>query len=438
MPISSFMGLETALSGLEANQQAIQTTSNNIANASTPGYTQESVVLQESTSLTLPGGYGNTQLGTGVTVATITRASNQYLNNAYRAQNTAASYASTQSSTLDQVQSQLGEPAGTGISSQLSAFWTAWSSLADNPSGPTSPAARQTVINDGTALSEGLSSLSQQLSAVQSQAAQQYSDLTATGGELQSYANQIATLNGQIAQATQGGANANALLDQRDQVISNLSSLATVSVTTFANGMDSVSIGGSATALVSATSVSWPPALTAASGGELGALISLSGPGGQIASYLTGLDSIAGALVSSVNGLMSPSTPFFNPSGTTATTIGVSATASTIQTSTTGSPGANDVALAVAALSGGPADQTYATFVAQIGNDAQSAQNSQQTSQALLTSISNRVQSVSGVSLDQEMTNLLMYQQGYEASARVMTTMQSMLDTLINQVGAGL
>jgi len=434
MPISSFMGLQTALSGLEANQEGIQTTSNNIANASTPGYTDESAVMTENYPLSLPNGTGGMQLGAGVDVNTISRASDEYLNNSYRATNTAASYASTESTTLNQVQSQLGEPSGTGISTQLANFWSSWNDLANNPANP---AARQTVVNEGTTLAGGLNSLSEQLSAVQTQVSQQYSDLTGTGGELQTYAQQIATLNGEIAQAQGSGASANQLEDQRDQAISNLSALGTVSYTDLGSGQLTLDFGGSATPLVSGTTVTWPPTVTSASGGELGALISLSGPGGQIDSYLTDLDNVANALVTTVNTL-SPGTPYFNPADTTAANIAVSATASTIQTTTTGTTGANDVALAIAGLSGGQADQTYGAFVAQVGNDAQNASNSQQTSQALLTSISNQVQSVSGVSLDQEMTNLLAYQQGYEASAKVMTAMQSMLNTLITQVGAGL
>jgi flagellar hook-associated protein 1 FlgK len=431
MPISTFMGLQTALSGLEANQEAISTTSNNIANATTPGYSEENAVMTETASLALPGGI---QLGTGVDVSAVTRASNKYLSNAYRAQNTTASFDSTVASALAQVQVQLGEPAGNGLSTQLSAFWSSWSALADNP---TNLAARQTVVNDGTTLANGLNSLAGQLSEIQAQVTQQYSDLTGSGGELQVYANQIAALNGAIAQARQGGQNANQLLDQRDQVVNDLSALGTVSYTEAANGELTVSFGGGATPLVSGTTVNWPPSMSASPGGELGALISLGGPGGQIDSYLSQLNSVAGALVTTVNSL-SPGTPFWNPAGTTATTIAVSATASTIQTSTSGTPGGNDVALAVAGLSGGLADQTYGTFVAQVGLDVQSAQSSEQTSQSVLTAINNQVQSVSGVSLDQEMTNLLAFQQGYQASAKVMTAMQSMLNTLINQVGAGL
>ena len=92
----------------------------------------------------------------------------------------------------------------------------------------------------------------------------------------------------------------------------------------------------------------------------------------------------------------------------------------------------------MANLSGKAADQAYNAFVTQIGGDVQTAQSTQQTSQSLLSAISNQRQSISGVSLDEEMTNLIQYQQAYQASARVMNAIDETLNTLINQVGAGI
>ena len=93
---------------------------------------------------------------------------------------------------------------------------------------------------------------------------------------------------------------------------------------------------------------------------------------------------------------------------------------------------------AVAGLSGGQADQSYNAFVTQIGGDVSAAQSAQQTSQSLLSAIDNQRQSISGVSLDEEMTNLIQYQQAYQASARVMDAINQTLSTLINQVGANI
>jgi flagellar hook-associated protein 1 FlgK len=432
--IPAFTGLQTALSGLEANQAAIDTTGENISNANTPGYSRQRVNMAEGGTLTIPARSltgAQAQLGTGVDVSSISRVRDQFLDIQYRAQNTATSNANTQSSELQQVQTGLNEPTSSGISAQLSAFWNSWSSLAANPS---SPAAQSAVINAGQTLAQSFNSVTSQMATVQSQASQQYSALTGTNGLVQQDATQLATLNGQISQATQAGQTPNTLLDQRDQLLDNLSSLAQVSATTQSNGTVTVAFGDAATPLVSGTTVNWPQTLTSASGGQLGALLSLSSPTGAIGSTMSSLDGVANQVITSVNALQ-PGSPFF--SGNSASTIGVAATASSIQASSSSSSG-TDLATSIAALQGGAADKSYAAFVGQVGNSVQSAENTQTTAQAVLGAISNQRQSVSGVSLDEEMTNLITYQQGYQASARVMSVINSVLGTLINNTGAGL
>ncbi len=433
MTLPTMMGLETALRALQVNQEAIDTTGHNIANANTPGYSRQVVDMTESVPLTIPAesnvdGAG-VQVGTGVDATTISRVRDQFLDVQYRAQNASTSYATNQSTILDQVQTGLAEPSTHGLSNALSTFWGSWTALASNPQ---SEAARQAVVDDGTTLAQTFNTINQQLSTLQSQTAQQYTDLTAPNGQVASDAQKVASLNTSIAEAQASGQNANDLMDQRDAALDDLSSLATVSVTPQANGMVNVNFGDGASPLVTGNTVNWPQNLTSAAGGELGSLLSLSGAGGQIATYQASLDSVAKTLVGAVNALQ-PTSPFF--SGNSAGTIGVSATASTLQTSSTGTAGGNDLALQIAGLSGGATDQQYATFVANIGSDAQSASNSQQTAQSLLTAIGNQRSSVSGVSMDEEMANLVNFQKAYEAAARVMTTMQSMLDTLINHTG---
>ncbi len=434
MTISSYMGLQTALRGLLANQAAIDTTGHNIDNANTPGYSRQTADLTESTPLTIPAysnvSGGGVQVGTGVDVATINRIRNTFLDVQYRTQNTSYNSASTEAGVLDQVQTGLAEPSDNGISSQLSAFWNAWSDVAN---APQSTAARQTLIDTATTLTTSFNQFDQQLSTIQSQASQQYTDLTGSSGQVQSDANQIATLNQSISAAMAAGQNPNDLLDKRDALIDDLSSLAKVSVSnTNGTGMVTVNFGDAATPLVSGSTVTWPQTMTSAAGGELGALLSLSGSSGQIASYRSSLDNVVNQLVTSVNNLHT-ATPFF--SGTTAGTVSVAATAATIETTATSNAGANDVALAIAGLRGGVADQSYASFVSSVGSDVQSTQNTEQIAQSVLSAISDQRQSVSGVSLDEEMTNLIQFQRGYQASARVMTTMDSMLDTLINHTG---
>jgi flagellar hook-associated protein 1 FlgK len=163
-------------------------------------------------------------------------------------------------------------------------------------------------------------------------------------------------------------------------------------------------------------------------------------PGGTLAGYRAQLDAFAGQLVSAVN--TAHGAPFFDAAGTTAATIavdaGVAANPATgvRTTNVAGSPsGANEVALAVAALRGGTADRAYAGFVLRIGADSRDAQRREAAAEATKGSAEDRRTSVAGVSLDEEMANMIRFQRGYQASARTMSTLDEMLDTIINRTG---
>ncbi len=436
MSIPTLQGLQTALSGLLAEQQALDTTGNNIANANTEGYSRETAVLQTNLPITIPAtspitGQG-AQLGTGVSVATITRIRNDYLDAQYRTQNGALSGASTQSEVLQQAQAAFNEPSSAGIASRLSAFWTAWNSLADSP---TSEAAKEGVVAAGQQLTSTFNALSTALSTISSQATEHYKGLVGPEGEVQADANQIAQLNGQIKLDEEAGQKPNNMLDRRDLLLDKLSALANVTITEQPDHTDTVSFGDAAKPLVEGTTVNWPQALTEAAGGQLGALLALTGPNGALSKLQTGLDEVAATLAGTVNEHLAK--PFF--SGETAATLAVAQTPGEVQASGTKAPGGNEVALAVAALRGGTAEQGYAALVQKLGNDVQSAKDDQTNLQTTVTAISGQRESVSGVSLDEEMTNLISFQRGYQASARTLTAMDQMLELLIMHTGtAGL
>ena len=460
MTIPTYMGLNTALSGLEAAQAAIDTTGQNIANADTPGYSRQRVNMTERSELTIPAlssytGDGS-QFGTGVDITSITRIRDTFLDSQYRAQNTTENGENTSSTILSQVQAGLAEPSTTGLSHGLDQFFADWSTLAAHPGDA---GAQQAVMGDGANVADQLNTLAGQLNTLESQVTSQYNTLTdPTNGAVANDANQIAQLNTQIAQAQAAGIDANALEDQRDNVIDDLSQYSSVNVTTQSNGMVNVSFGNAAiaagngtadsTPLVNGGSVDLTDNLTdtnlSGAGGTLGSLLSLHDATtgtGQIDTYMTTLNSVASQLVSTVNGAISgadasgpTATPFFDPTDTTAATIAVNPS---LSANSTTPPYTTSEANAVASLSGGAAQQTYNAFVTQVGSDVQSAQNSQQTAQSLLTAIGNQRQSVSGVSLDEEMTNLIQFQQAYQASARVMSTINDTIGTLLNMVSSG-
>jgi flagellar hook-associated protein 1 FlgK len=432
MSIPTLQGLQTALSGLIAEQTALDTTGNNIANANTEGYSRETAVLEPNAPLPIPAlstltGQG-AQLGTGVNAAAITRIRNDYLDVQYRAQNSALSSASTRSEVLEQAQNALGEPSTGGIASQLSAFWTAWNSLADAPaSGP----AKQEVVAAGEQLASTFNELSAQLSGISHEAGEQYEALAGPGGEVENYASQIAQLNGQIKLAEGAGQQPNAMLDRRDLLLDKLSSLAQVTVTEQPDHTDTVGFGEAAKPLVEGTTVNWPQALTEAAGGQLGALLGLTGPKGALTSIQASLGSVTETLASSVNAQLPK--PFFSGGG--ATPLAVALTAGEVRASASTAVGANEAALAVAALRGGAGEQGYAQLVEQVGSDVRTAKDDQTNLQTTVTAINDQRQSVSGVSLDEEMTNLISFQRGYQASARTLTAMDSMLETLIEHTG---
>ncbi len=437
MYVSSFTPLQTALSGIEAAQEELDTTGENITNANTAGYVTQTVNLTEAASVTIADGSAAgaaVQLGTGVNTLSITNNANAYLDGAFRTQSAASNAANTEQSYLSQVQSALNEPSSSGISSLLGSFWGAWNSLSETP---TSSAAKQVVHDDGQDLADALNSLSQQMSTISSQASSQFSALTANNGEVEDDANQIAQLNSSIKSATQAGQDPNVLIDQRNAAINDLSTLATVSLTNNSDGTVTVGFGDAATPLVNGSTVTWPQTITAAAGGTLGALLNLTGANGPIANYSSQLDGVAAALVSEVNGVSGLTTPFF--SGATAGTIAVAVTPSQIYATSdpVNDAGGNDVASAEANLSNGPADQAYQAFVASVGGGVHTALSNQSTQSALLTAVQQQQQSIEGVDLNQESTNMVMEQRAYQASAQVMNAFSTMMDSLMSAVGVG-
>ncbi|HZC75404.1 MAG TPA: flagellar basal body rod C-terminal domain-containing protein, partial [Gaiellaceae bacterium] len=154
--------------------------------------------------------------------------------------------------------------------------------------------------------------------------------------------------------------------------------------------------------------------------------------------YLTALDSVAGTLRDLVNGAYQ-GTFFESGPGPAAASLRVTAPLVADPRSIdpgSGNSGSNDRALAVSALRNDPRiDGTYQAFVARVGAEVKGATRQQANAQALTDAVDDRRQSVSGVSMDEEMTNLVRFQRGYQASARAMSTMDEMLDVLINRTG---
>ena len=439
MNVSTFFGLQTALRGLLTQQRGLDVTSHNIANANTPGYSRQEAVMSASLAHTIPAGAvaggGPAQIGTGVEVQAYRRIRDSFLDIQYRTQATRLGGYSASTRSLDQVELALAEPGENGISALLQKFWSGWSDLAN---APEDDAVRQGLVEHARALAQAFATLDQQLATVAQQAADEYSSIVGAGGEVELIADELAQLNGAIASAVAAGAQPNDLLDRRDLLLDKLAELGYVSTTDNGDGTVTVRFGDAANPLVDGTTVDWPQTLTAP-GGKLGALATLSDPvSGTIASYRADLNNAVRQLADAVNAIHSGpgGLDFFTyTAGSEASTLAVNVTPASVVAGSTGETGENDIALAIAALRGGAADQAYASLVSRIGNDVREAIRQERNAQLLVDAVNDRRDSTAGVSLDEEMVNLVRFQRGYQASARAMSTLDEMLDQLINRTG---
>jgi flagellar hook-associated protein 1 len=221
-----------SISALQAFQQAIAVTSNNVANASTPGYDDESLDLVAAP----PQSNGALGIGAGVVVAGVSRAFSQAETNQLNtSQSSLGSLTAIQNYT-SQIDNLFGTTAG-GLTTALQTYYSGWSDVANNP---TSTAARQALLGDAQSLAASFQSSSTQLNNLNDDV---NTRVTADVQQINSLGQSIATLNTQIVAATATGQPPNTLLDQRDQLVSNLSQLVGVSTTTDSNGGLNVFIG---------------------------------------------------------------------------------------------------------------------------------------------------------------------------------------------------
>jgi flagellar hook-associated protein 1 FlgK len=223
-----------SVGALQAFQSALNVTSNNIANANTPGYAKESVELVAAA----PQSNGNVTIGSGVTIAGIGRSFSQATANQLNASQSALGQLSALQSYSSQIDNLVGTTAG-GLSTALQNFYSAWSDVANNPA---STATRQALLGKAQSVAASLQGNSTQLDALNGDI---NSRITSDVQQINSLATSISALNKQIVVSTaQGGGQApNELIDQRDQLVSNLSKLTGISTTLDTNGALNVFVG---------------------------------------------------------------------------------------------------------------------------------------------------------------------------------------------------
>ena len=449
-------GLNTALSigmqALDAAQAALNVTSNNIANANTPGYTDEVPQLSENQQ-TVVGGEVS---GGGVTLDAIQSIRSELINLQIAQQTSAQSSANTESASLQQVQTYFGTT-GSDIATALTSLTSSLTALSANP---TNGADQQGVLTAAQNLANAFNTTASGLTTAQSAADGQ---VTQTVSQINELTQQIAQLNSQMSQSAQPGQDGGTIEDQRDELVQQLSSLTGISVSQSSSG--EVITTGNGTPLVMG-SQSFNLQTTTGSNGfqqvldSNGNNITSSIQGGQlggsiairdqvIPGYLTQLNTLASQFATAFNTAQEKGTdsngnagqPFFTiPASATGAAAGISValtSGSQVAISSDGSTGSNgnvanlSAVLTSALPSGETPANAYASLVFQVGNDASNANTQSSAIGQSLLQLTNQQSSTSGVSIDDETTNLIRFQTAYEAGARIVSTIAQLnTDTL--------
>jgi flagellar hook-associated protein 1 FlgK len=480
--MSSFNGIYNVRSGLDAARRAMDIVGQNVANANTAGYTRQEVsfISAEPTHVL--------KAGRGISETLVMRYRDEFLDRQFRARSGAQGYFDMVSTQLGQVEQIVGDLSETGLRTTLDQFFNAWDNLAQRPSDPSARTgvvtAAQDLINQARGIFHDL---------VQTRATADEMMRT-KANQINSAAQQLAGLNKAIMAQEVGGQTANDLRDQRDRLLDSLSKLAGATSVMHDDGTVTVHIGSlplvdrTIAYSVNATVAMQPvdPANPASSSqntttftlagnplsfasGEMGGLQQVRDK--VIPQYMGYIDNFVRTVAGAVNAIhtgpdsagnpLPTPTPIFTAStgsgaiGAQWMDIGVNA--AVVSDSSLLMPGntvpavASDGnrALAIARIRdasfgfGAPSGTGNATpgsylqaISSKLGLDVQDAQRQSEAAVAQTAQAENNRQSVSGVSLDDEMTKMIQFQQTYNAAARMMTAMDEMLDVIVNRVGA--
>ena len=465
--MSTFSGLNIGLSSLYAQRRALELTGQNISNVNTEGYSRQRVDLQSVGGPVKPALHSKYDgAGNGVMVAGVDRLRDMFLEaRALTERGTAAGLAGDRV-LLGRVEAVLAEPGEAGIQKQLADFWDGWDDVANKPD---SLAARSQLIERAQTLAAGINGAVDKLDAQHDATHQQ---LVATVLDINAVAGGVADFNRAIASANRAGMSPNELLDKRDVLVQRLGELTGVTVKHADAGQVDVFLGD--TALVTGTTASqlkvngaggmppgsepvgivWAdPADPEAPGADAVA-------GGTVASMLRGLNEVlpryrgqltavadtVRAQVDSVHNAEAfdqdgaAGTSFFVMTGgklvlnvTDPAKVAASASAGVDGTGDRG--GAKAAQLAELSTAKGGADELYRRTVVALGVEAQAVGRRVEIQDDILGQVDAARESESGVSLDEEMTNMLAFQKAYEGAARFMSAIDQMLDTLINRTG---
>lgn len=470
--------LDIAKSGITAQRLALEVTSENITNVNTPGYSRQTTVFTTA-NVSQERGF---PLGNGVRVAEIQRAYDDFLQMQLKAEGSTKGWSDTVLASMTRAEQLFNEFTTDGLGKSLQDFFSAWQDLTANPQGQPE---RQAILARGQQLADQFKRVNSYLNDIKTEANQSLEGITA---DVNDKLRQIASLNEQIKQIEIQGARANELRDQRDLAVRQLAEKVGITYAEQTDGTLNISLSlgqplvlGKDAAVLSlqpdAANGGFYRIYSTAPGGKTAVDISsiVGGPGnGQgemggtlqvrdslVNGFLADLDELAYTLATEVNTLHSTGFGLTGSTGldffaTPATMAGYSGLGgiSVAITST------NDIAAAaVDPAVGGTGNNTnakdiatlfdkilpltggnmtiggfYNSLVGKVGVAAQNAERSQTLSEGVLKQLDNLRESQAGVSLDEELANLIKYQKAFEGAAKLINTGTEMMDTILGLI----
>ncbi|GAB3761141.1 flagellar hook-associated protein 1 FlgK [Nocardioides ginsengisegetis] len=447
----TFSSLNTALSGLRYQQIALDVAGTNVANATTEGYVRRRVAGETLAPGVTPALWSRSQdYGNGVRATGITRLVDPFLDARSRVEHGNQSYLDTQAAVLARVETGFAEPGDQGVSAAVTDFRKALHDLVNNPG---SEASRSQMLGKASTLADAVRLQSHNIAT---ESADQRGRLDVTLTEVNTVAADLADTNRSLASAKLTGSDATTLEDTRDRLALRLSELTGAAATirddgtmdVALNGVSLVSgqaagtIGASAgsptTFTVSPAGTTVPGAL----GGTIGAIAELVDH--TLPDYASGLDAIAKDFADALNTQHgkgfdangAPGTPLFSyDAADPAGSLRVSIADPALVAASSVPGGGLDAGNADALIGAIAIEDPYQRLVNGFGTQVASVRRRADTQQTLTSQVDTSREQLAGVNLDEETVNMLTAQRSYEAAARLMTTLDSVLDTLINRTG---
>ncbi len=449
--------MDASLSAMFASQAGLATTGHNIANANTPGYSRQQVMVVARRPDIMP--YG--ALGRGVDIQGIRRLQDDFLLKNLRGQNARLSSYSSTDSTLYELENILGSVDNDHIGTSMTNFFNAWGALAQPP---INTSLKQDVVTNAISMVNDFHAVSDSLDELD---ANLESDISNEITNLNSMLDSVADMNKQIMGAETNGQPANDLRDQRDYLITEISKVAQVSVIERDDGSKDIVLAGRT--MVARDSVSHFETtytetdrgyqLTVVTGGQKQKVALSTGKlqglmdsrDTQVNDVRERLDDVVKQLIQEVNDLHSQGRTalgsghaFFT--GDSLHTINVNPALvdnpDLVAMGRSGEDGDAELAQEIADLAqmgaGGPGTRSvmdnYRSLLTDVASKRASYEMMVENQQNVVDSLETRMASVAGVSLDEEGANMVKYQNSYNAAAKVISTVQEVFDTILNMV----